>query len=74
MNNNINNIMTLHTYRGHESAVGKFDCNHWANIIINTDCLSLHQKGIGTVIDISDEILGNIETIEINGFKFVKRN
>ena len=53
-------------------AIGSANFNPYKNITIEADTLKLHQKGVDITIDISNEILRNIENIEINGFKFVK--
>ena len=49
-------------------AIGKIDYNPYKNIVIDAETIELYQKGLGITID----ILGKIENIEINGFKFVK--
>ena len=49
-------------------AIGKIDYNPYKSIVIDAETIELYQKGLGITID----ILGKIENIEINGFKFVK--
>ena len=51
---------------------GKIDYNPYKNIVIDAETIELYQKGLGITIDIPNDILGKIENIEINGFKFVK--
>ena len=53
-------------------AIGKIDYNPYKNIVIDAKTIELYQKGLGITIDIPNDILGKIENIEINGFKFVK--
>ena len=53
-------------------AIGKIDYNPYKSIVIDVETIELYQKGLGITIDISNDILGKIENIEINGFKFVK--
>ena len=53
-------------------AIGKIDYNPYKSIVIDVETIKLYQKGLGITIDISNDILGKIENIEINGFKFVK--
>ena len=53
-------------------AVRKIDYNTYKSIVIDADTIELYQKGLGITIDIPNDILGKIENIEINGFKFVK--
>ena len=53
-------------------AIGKIDYNPYKSIVIGAETIELYQKGLGITIDISNDILGKIENIEINGFKFVK--
>ena len=51
---------------------GKIDYNPSKSIVIDAQTIELYRKGLGITIDISNDILGKIENIEINGFKFVK--
>lgn len=51
---------------------GKVDYNPYKSIVIDAETIELYRKGLGIAIDISNDILGKIENIEINGFKFVK--
>lgn len=53
-------------------AIGKIDYNPYKSIVIDVEIIELYQKGLGITIDIPNDILGKIENIEINGFKFVK--
>lgn len=53
-------------------AIGKIYYNPYKSIVIDAETIELYQKGLGITIDISNDILGKIENIEINGFKFVK--
>ena len=53
-------------------AIGKIDYNPYKSIVIAAETIELYQKGLGITIDIPNDILGKIENIEINGFKFVK--
>lgn len=53
-------------------AIGKIDYNLCKGIVIDAETIELYQKGLGITIDIPNDILGKIENIEINGFKFVK--
>ena len=53
-------------------AIGKIDYNPYKRIVIDAEIIELYQKGLGITIDIPNDILGKIENIEINGFKFVK--
>ena len=53
-------------------AIGKIDYNPYKSIVIDDETIELYQKGLGITIDIPNDILGKIENIEINGFKFVK--
>ena len=53
-------------------AIGKIDYNPYKSIVIDAETIELYQKRLGITIDISNDILGKIENIEINGFKFVK--
>ena len=46
--------------------------NPYKHITIDADEIKLCQKDIGITIDISNEIISKIESIEINGFKFMK--
>lgn len=55
-------------------AVGKMDMNPYQTIIIKTQDLKLLQTDLGLTIDIPFDVLCKIETIEINGIKFVKEN
>lgn len=50
----------------------KIDYNPYKSIVIDAETIELYRKGLGITIDISNDILGKIENIEINGFKFVK--
>lgn len=43
------------------------------NVIIETDEIKLHHKGIDITIDVSNDILSKIDEITINGFKFYQR-
>ena len=52
--------------------ISKIDYNPYKNIVIDAETIELYQKGLGITIDIPNDILGKIENIEINGFKFVK--
>ena len=52
--------------------ISKIDYNQYKNIVIDAETIELYQKGLGITIDIPNDILGKIENIEINGFKFVK--
>ena len=52
--------------------ISKIDYNPYKNIVIDAETIKLYQKGLGITIDIPNDILGKIENIEINGFKFVK--
>lgn len=42
------------------------------NIIIDAETISIREKDICLIINISDDVLSQIESIKINGFKFVK--
>lgn len=53
-------------------AVAYGNWNPYKYITIDADEIKLHQKDIGITIDISDEIISRIESIEVNGFTFVK--
>ena len=53
-------------------AIDKIDYNPYKSIVIDAETIELYQKGLGITIDIPNDILGKIENIEINGFKFVK--
>ena len=55
-------------------SVGKIDINPYQTIIIQTQNLKLLQTDLGLTIDIPFDVLCKIETIEINGIKFVKEN
>ena len=52
--------------------IDKIYYNPYNNIVIDAETIELYQKGLGITIDIPNDILGKIENIEINGFKFVK--
>ena len=52
--------------------ISKIDYNPYKSIVIDAETIELYQKGLGITIDIPNDILGKIENIEINGFKFVK--
>lgn len=54
-------------------AVGKFP-NPYRNVIIEAETLQIHHNNLGLTIDIPINSLRNIETIEINGFKYKKEN
>lgn len=64
--------MQLYNTDGREIGIGKLDFNPYKNIIINCDNLELQQRDLGLTIDIPFSVLCKIETIEINGIKFVK--
>lgn len=53
-------------------AFGKLNWNPYESIIINTDKLKLYHKDLDIEIHITDDILSKIETIEVNGYKFIK--
>ena len=61
-----------HDYVNNSTAVGCVGVNTHQSIIINTETLQLKQRDLGITIDIPNEILNNIETIEVNGFVFKK--
>jgi hypothetical protein len=41
------------------------------SLVINCDKITLEQKSLGITVDISESI-DNIDTVEINGVKFVR--
>lgn len=59
-------------YHNGPTSFGCVGINTRQSVIINADTLKLQQNSIGITIDVSNETLNNIETIEINGFKFTK--
>lgn len=66
------NSPVLYYFNKSENGIGKIDYNPYKNIIIYAETIELYQKGLGITIDIPNDILGKIENIEINGYKFVK--
>ena len=61
------------TYK-HGIACGTIDFNTRQSVIIQTQNLKLLQTDLGLTIDVPFDALCKIETIEINGIKFVKEN
>ena len=61
------------TYTNYDSgtAVGSVDPNC---VTIEADNIILSQKDLGMTIDVPFSVLCKIETIQINGIKFVKEN
>ena len=59
-------------YHNSPTAFGCVGINTHQSVIINTETLQLFQRDLGITIDVSNEVLNNIESIEINGFKFTK--
>ena len=59
----------LHTEEA-TSAVGLLDPGP-KSLVINCEKISLEQRSLGIVIDISENI-DNFDTVEINGAKFVR--
>lgn len=41
-------------------------------LYINTDNIQMYHKNLGLAIDVSDDILNQIDSININGYKFTK--
>lgn len=64
--------LKLYTVYDDGNGIGKIDYNPYTNIIIKTENLKLLQTDLGLTIDIPFNVLCKIETIEINGIKFVK--
>ena len=48
--------------------------NPYEHVIIQTKDLKILQTDLGLTVDIPFSVLSKIETIEINGIKFVKEN
>lgn len=55
-------------------AYGNLNWNPYEHLVIETQNLQLLQTDLGLTIDIPFSVLCKIETIEINGIKFVKEN
>jgi hypothetical protein len=53
---------------------GNFSDYPYKNVIIETNDLQILHKSLGLTIDIPFNALCKIETIEINGIKFVREN
>lgn len=53
-------------------ARGKIVDDWSSSIVINTKNLQIVQQDVGLIIDISDDVLSQVSSIEINGFKFIK--
>jgi hypothetical protein len=53
-------------------ALGKLDGA--SDIIIDAETISIREKDICIIINVSDGVLSQVESIEINGFKFIKEN
>lgn len=68
--NNEDKIFTIHD-DGMAIAYGSIE-KFYKSVRIYADDIKLHQKDMGISIDISNEILSQIESIEINGFTFTK--
>jgi hypothetical protein len=58
---------------GNAVAISKSDCNPYA-IIIKTNDLKIYHTDLEMTVAVSDDILSKIETIEVNGYKFIKEN
>ena len=66
--------LKLYTAYDDGTGIGKIDYNPYTNVIIKTENLKLLQTDLGLTIDVPFDVLCKIETIEINGIKFVKEN
>lgn len=61
-----------YTSDGTATAYGDLNWNPYEHLIIETQNLQLLQTDLGLTIDVPFSTLCKIETIEINGIKFVK--
>ena len=66
--------LKLYTICDGGTGIGKVDYNPYTNVIIKTENLKLLQTDLGLTIDVPFDALCKIETIEINGIKFVREN
>ena len=64
---------TLYNISCRPSGIGKLlpSLDEWS-LSINTKNLKIVQQDVGLTIDISDDVLSQVNSIEINGFKFIK--
>ena len=63
----------MYTIPYHTDGIGKpcKSLDEWS-LSINTKNLQIVQQDVGLTIDISDDVLSQVSSIEINGFKFIK--
>lgn len=57
---------------GSDFAVGSTYFNPYNTLTINADVIKLYHKSLNLTVDINDDMLKNIESLEINGFKFIR--
>ena len=64
---------TLYNISCRPDGIGKLlpSLDEWS-LSINTKNLKIVQQDVGLTIDISDDVLSQVNSIEINGFKFIK--
>ena len=64
---------TMYTIPYRPDGIGKHcpSLDEWS-LSINTKNLKIVQQDIGLTIDIPDDVLSQVGSIEINGFKFIK--
>lgn len=63
------NCVLSYSKDGVGTAVKSID--EWS-LSINTKNLKIVQQDIGLTVDIPDDVLSQVSSIEINGFKFIK--
>ena len=64
---------TMYTIPYRLDGIGKpcKSLDEWS-LIINTKNLQIVQQDVGLTVDIPNDVLSQVSSIEINGFKFIK--
>lgn len=61
-------------YYNNENVAKIVEWNPRPSIVINTETITFSEKEIDIIVNVSNDVLSQIESIEINGFKFIKEN